>query len=276
MRVPATLKGVAFAAMWGAVLALVLLGLVASAGRGISVFQLAQSPPGSRPDISPYDSASFAAAIPLYGALPGTARYSEIEADSRRMARKFGEFPGTTLMHVLPGALFLLLAPLQFSRRIRTRHLRLHRWSGRLLVALGIPIGLTGLFFGLVNPFGGPLEAATVAIVGTLFLFALARAVIAIRRREIATHREWMIRVFAIALGISAVRLVGIAFALTTGTRPAVWFAHSVWIGFLLTLSAAELWIRATTTTTTRLSHDLTRGGTTTVGSPLEPAPPTG
>ena len=246
MSVVPNFRGVALAALWSAVVLLVLLGLAASVGRSISVFQLLQLPASSRPGLSPYDSASVASAIPLYGALPGTARYAEIEDDSRRMVRKFGEFPRTTLMHVLPGALFLLLAPLQFSRRIRTRNLRLHRWSGRLLVALGIPIGLTGLFFGLVNPFGGPLEGATVAIVGTLFLFALARAVVAIRRREIATHREWMIRVFAIALGISVVRLVGIAFVLLTGVRPAVWFAHSVWIGFLITLAVAELWIRGT------------------------------
>ena len=246
MRVLATSRRVAFAALWSAVVVLVLLGLAASAGRSISVFQLLQSPAGSRPALSPYDSASLASAIPLYGAQPGTARYAEIEADSRRMVRKFGEFPRTTLMHVLPGALFLLLAPLQFSRRIRTSNLRLHRWSGRLLVALAIPIGLTGLFFGLINPFGGPLEAVVIAVVGTFFLFALARAVIAIRRREISTHREWMIRVFAIALGVSVVRLVGLAIVLITGGRPALWFAHSVWIGFFLTLAVAELWIRGT------------------------------
>ena len=232
--------------MWIAVAVLVLVGLAASVGRGISVLQLLQSPPGSRPELSPYDSASFAKAIPLYGASRGTARYAEIEADSRRMVRKFAEFPRTTLAHVLPGALFLILAPFQFSRRIRTRNVRLHRWSGRLLVTIAIPIGLTGLFFGLVNPFGGSLEGVVIGVIGVLFLFALARAVVAIRRREIATHREWMIRVFAIALGVSVVRLVGLALVLIGGVRPAVWFAHSVWIGFLLTLAAAELWIRGT------------------------------
>lgn len=239
-------RRITLAGVWTAVMVLVLLGLAASAGRGISVFQLLGSPPGSRPEISPYDSASLANSIPLYGARPGTARYAEIESDSHRMLRKFAEFPRTTLAHVVPAAVFLLLAPLQFSRRIRTRHLRLHRWSGRLLVVIAIPIGLTGLFFGLVNPFGGPVEGVAIAVTGALFLFALARAVIAIRRRQIATHREWMIRVFAIALGVSVVRLVGLALVLSTGVRPAVWFAHSVWIGFLLTLTAAELWIHGT------------------------------
>lgn len=234
------------AAAWTAVVALVLLGVAASAGRAISVLQLLQQREGSRAELSPYDSASIASAIPLYGARAGTARYADIEADSHRMVRKFAEFPRTTLAHVLPGALFLLLAPLQFSRRIRTRNVRLHRWSGRFLVAMGIPIGLTGLFFGVVNPFGGALEGVVIGVVGVLFLFALARAVVAIRRREIAIHREWMIRVFAIALGISVVRLVGLAIVLAAGVRPALWFAHSVWIGFLITLAVAELWIRRT------------------------------
>src|SRR5688500_7805231 len=178
-------RRVVLAGMWSAAVVLVLVGLAASAGRGISVFQLLQSPQSTRPELSLFDSATIAKAIPLYGVQPGTARAVEIEADSRRMAHKFGELPRTTLIHILPAALFLILAPLQFSRGIRTRNPRLHRWSGRLLVAIAIPIGLTGLFFGLVNPFGGPLEGLAVAVVGVLFLFGLARAVIAIRRREI-------------------------------------------------------------------------------------------
>jgi hypothetical protein len=98
-------------------------------------------------------------------------------------------------------------------------------------------------------PFAGPPEAAAIALFGGLFLLALARGFVAIRRRDLATHREWMIRAFAIALGISTVRLLGAVFdlALTpAGVSPAGVFLVSIWLGWLVTLGAAELWIRRT------------------------------
>ena len=50
-----------------------------------------------------------------------------------------------TLIHILPGALFLVLAPLQFVPGIRAKHLRLHRWMGRVLLISGLIIGTSAL-----------------------------------------------------------------------------------------------------------------------------------
>jgi len=86
-------------------------------------------------------------------------------------------------------------------------------------------------------------------VFGGLFLFAVYRGVRAIRRGQVARHREWMIRVFALAVAISTVRLVGAVLdvALTPlGVRPPAVFALSVWTGWILTLGIAELWIRHT------------------------------
>ena len=44
--------------------------------------------------------------------------------------------------------------------------------------------------------------------VGGLFLAAAARGYIAIRRHQVARHREWMIRLVALALAISTVRIL--------------------------------------------------------------------
>jgi hypothetical protein len=172
-------------------------------------------------------------------------RMSEIA----RFDSPFAAHPAQTLLHVIPGALFLVLAPLQFASRIRTRHLRLHRWSGRLLVLAGLLSGLNGLYFGLLMPFAGAAERVAIALFGGLFLLALARGFVAIRRRDPDGHREWMIRAFAIALGISTVRVLGgiLDVALTpSGVAPVTVFLLSVWLGWSLTLGAAEVWIRRT------------------------------
>ena len=89
----------------------------------------------------------------------------------------------------------------------------------------------------------------TIAAVGIFFLYAMATAFMAIRRGEVVRHREWMIRMFAIALAISTVRLIGgpIDFVLTPyGVSPADLFVLSIWTAWLLTIGAAECWIRYT------------------------------
>lgn len=174
---------------------------------------------------------------------------SQRAAELDRFDGRFAAHPRLTLLHLVPGGLVLVLAPFQFSSRVRRRHLRLHRWSGRVLLASAVILSLSALFFGLLMPYGGPAEAAATALFGGVFLLALGRAFVAIRRREVARHREWMIRAFAIAIGVSTVRFVMPVLDLTltpAGLRPPALFALSLWIGWAITLGAAELWIRYT------------------------------
>ncbi len=61
---------------------------------------------------------------------------------------------------------------------------------------------------------GGSLESAATFVFGVLFLASLGRAFAAIRARRIAEHRRWMIRAYAIGLGVATVRpIVGVFFA---------------------------------------------------------------
>lgn len=162
---------------------------------------------------------------------------------------KFATHRLLTLWHVLPGGIFLLFAPLQFSTRIRKRYIRFHRWSGRLLLPAVVATTLPGLYFGILIPYGGLSEAVAIAASGGLLVIAVCRGFLAIRRRQVARHREWMIRVFALAIAISTVRVVAVPLdvALTpAGFRPPTLFALSVWAGWIITLSVAELWIRYT------------------------------
>jgi hypothetical protein len=46
----------------------------------------------------------------------------------------FLKYPTIVALHVILGGLYL--APFQFVRRIRSRHLGYHRWAGRVLVSI--------------------------------------------------------------------------------------------------------------------------------------------
>jgi uncharacterized membrane protein len=158
----------------------------------------------------------------------------------------FAQYPLLTLTHIIPGVLFMVLGPLQFVRRIRARHIWLHRLLGRVYVASSVVIGLSALILAFNTSIGGAVETAATLVFAPFFLFALANAVVHVRRHEIAGHREWMIRAFAIGLAVATMRpLIGLFFALTTLT-PQQFFGYVFWIGFLLHVVAAETWIRAT------------------------------
>jgi uncharacterized membrane protein len=162
----------------------------------------------------------------------------------------FAHYPVLTLVHIVPGLLFMMLGPLQFSSTIRARYLRWHRWNGRIFVVCGALIGISALVMSFGMPaIGGVNQAAATALFATFFLFALGKAFWHIRHREIALHRQWMIRAFAVGLAVATIRpIVGIFFATSrfSGLTPHEFFGTAFWIGFVLHLIAAEAWIHAT------------------------------
>jgi uncharacterized membrane protein len=233
------------AALWTGVTLLVLLALASSVGRAIGVIE-SLLVDGPVPTLSRLDRESMAFMERLGGVDPASDIHRDLERQNEEFLGKFNRNPIATLLHVLPGALFIVLAPLQFSRRIRTRYVDWHRWSGRVVLLLGIPVTISGFYFGVLMPFSGFLETSAIVIFGTLFVVAMVRGYASIRRRAIAQHREWMIRMFAVAIGVASVRVAGIILAFITLKGPEAWFGYSVWIGFVVTVAAAEWWIRRT------------------------------
>lgn len=148
-----------------------------------------------------------------------------------------------TLIHILPGALFLALVPFQFVGSIRQKHLQLHRWMGRCLVVLGLIIGVSALIMSFKMNIGGPNETAATTLYAILFLICLAKAYLHIRRKEVARHREWMIRMYGVGLGVATTRpIVGMFFAFRRLT-PHEFFGIAFWLGFTITFLAAEAWV---------------------------------
>lgn len=223
-------------ALWVGVGLLVAIGLFSVVGRGVFPGDFARRADRGRQQVlSALDRED-----PLASQRP---------AELDRFDGRFGAEPLMTMLHILPGGLLLLLAPLQFSSRIRNRHIRFHRWSGRVLVGSAVVSALAGFYFGLLVPYGGLREAAAIVLFGGILLTAVTLAVVAIRRGDVARHREWMIRAFSVVVGITAIRVVGMVLdvALTpAGVGPADVFVLSLWTGWTLTLAAAEAWIRYT------------------------------
>ncbi len=213
-------------AVWSATIFLALIGVAVAARRIAVLYPIA-----------------FHGYSPAVASNPRTAQYVALD-------QIFARHPLLTLIHVVPGFLFMILGPLQFSPTIRARHLRWHRWSGRLFVVCALVIGISALVMSFaMQSIGGVNQAAATILFGTFFLFALGKAFWHIRRREVKLHREWMIRAFGVGLAVATIRpIIGIFFATSrfSGLTPYQFFGTAFWIGFVLQLMAAETWIHAT------------------------------
>ena len=213
--------------LWGAVIFLALIGTAVAVRRMVKVVP-----------------------VVLHGYHPPPPASNPVAAQFGALDDLFAHYPMLTLIHIVPGLLFMLLGPLQFSSTIRARHLRWHRWSGRVVVAYGFVIGISALVMSFGTPaIGGVNQAAATTLFGSYFLLALSRAFWLIRRREVALHREWMIRAFSIGLAVATIRpIMGIFFATSrfSGLTPHEFFGIAFWIGFVLHLIAAEAWIHLT------------------------------
>lgn len=114
----------------------------------------------------------------------------------------YAPFKWWLLPHGLFGAVVMLLAPLQFSERLRKRFTRLHRIAGRLYVAGALLLAPLGAYIQYYDErFGFPRSFTVLAVVNAVMLMAAtALAFLFAYKRRITQHRQWMIRSYAIAL----------------------------------------------------------------------------
>jgi len=148
-----------------------------------------------------------------------------------------------TLGHVLLGAVFLALVPIQVAESPRRRWPMLHRWVGRGLVVLGVPVAASGLVLGGLSPFGGRTADFAIFLFGALFLLALGRGFQAARRRDFVAHRAWMLRAVAVGAGIATVRVVAIPLYVIVGGSALALVGPTFWFGLSLSSAVAEWWL---------------------------------
>jgi uncharacterized membrane protein len=158
----------------------------------------------------------------------------------------FRTYPVARVAHMLPGLLFMLLAPLQFVPSLRRRQPRFHRVNGRAVLALSLALIPSGMIFAFVHPYVGFPEQVPAVFYTVLYLCCAAMGLRSIRRRDFLRHREWMIRVYAFGLGIYSIRVWYWLFLHLTQQPSTEFFATSFWIGIASNLVVAETWIGLT------------------------------
>jgi uncharacterized membrane protein len=107
--------------------------------------------------------------------------------------------------HTLAGISALLIGPINFSSRIRERHLQLHRVLGRIYVIAVFVGSFTGIALAAGRPgFPGTCMQAAAWMVCTTAAFITAR------NRQIAVHRQWMARSYAVTFTFVSSRVLNL------------------------------------------------------------------
>jgi len=116
---------------------------------------------------------------------------------------RFAGFPLPLVVHIVGAAVYALGGILQLVPRLRRRHPAWHRRAGRVLVVAGLLVAISALWLTLFfepQPGTGDLAYVFRLVFGSALAGCLVLGFSAVRRRDIAAHRAWMVRAYAIAM----------------------------------------------------------------------------
>jgi hypothetical protein len=164
----------------------------------------------------------------------------------------FAHFPVLTLIHIIPGLIFILCGPFQFMKNVSLKYPRWYFTSRSIFFISGFLVGVTAFMMSVAMPsIGGFNQAAATILFSIFFLFFLFKTFQNIRKGNKIIYREWMIRAYAIGLAIATIRpIIGIFFAASkfSGLTASEFFGTAFWIDFVIHLIIAESWIYRTRT----------------------------
>lgn len=145
---------------------------------------------------------------------------------------RYNATPISFLGHAIGGVAFGIIGPLQFGRVLARKYGRLHRVLGRAFVVAGAFLSLSSLTLLWEFPdTNGVVVNAGRLVFGIALGIALIVAMVAIKRRNITAHRDWMIRAYAIGMGATLVSLLFIPIFIITGEPPMGLGADVLFIG---------------------------------------------
>ncbi|MBP7972012.1 MAG: DUF2306 domain-containing protein [Candidatus Nanopelagicales bacterium] len=160
---------------------------------------------------------TVAIALVALGAIPliaGALRLIQLAGGPSPIATdgRLSGFPMPVVLHIVCAAIFVPLGAVQFAASVRRRFPAWHQRAGRVAFVAGIGVVISALTMTLLYSqkagtgdllYGMRLFFASAMGIGLLLALA------AIRRRDIPTHRAWMIRAYAIGIAAGTQAFTG-------------------------------------------------------------------
>jgi len=164
-------------------------------------------------------------------------------------ARPWGIYP-----HALFGGIALASGAVQFWRNLPYSHPSLHRTLGKIYVIAATITGIAGLYMSFFA-YGGGIPRLGFALLAVSVLTATSIAYQMIRQRDIAAHRRWMLRSFALIFAAVTLRIeLPILISLFRAFDPA--YAIVAWLCWVPNLAVTEIYIRLRTAAVIYAAHE--------------------
>lgn len=146
------------------------------------------------------------------------------------------------MVHIIASMLAILLGPFQFLPTLKKgRPLKFHRWLGRTYLLSVLAGGLGGLYMAQFA-YGGLIARLGFATLALLWLYSGYQAYQRIRHKDIAGHRQWMIRNYALTLAGTMLRVWVPLLVGAVGLDFTVGYIIIAWLCWVPNLLVAE-WI---------------------------------
>ena len=122
------------------------------------------------------------------------------------LRQRYTNIPWLMLAHGVFGALALILGVFQFSSRLRSRYLAVHRLFGRIYIGsvfIAAPVAVV-----VAVILGPPVLVMAASIQAGGWILCTAVALYCVRHGNIQQHRQWMMRGYPFAMVFVVVRAV--------------------------------------------------------------------
>ena len=160
---------------------------------------------------------------------------------------RFLSAPTPVVLHIVSVTLYSLLGAFQFAPGFRLMRPDWHRAAGRVLVVAGLVAALSGLWMAMfyaIVPADSALLHAFRLFFGSAMALSIVVGYLAIRRRDVARHQDWMRRAYAIGLGAGTQALTQLPPLLLFGAPNALTLALMMGAAWVVNLAVAEWLIR--------------------------------
>jgi uncharacterized membrane protein len=165
-----------------------------------------QVAPGQRPDLLRPRRVWLMLVVAVVAGAVMVAPYALLDVGSSRIEVGGGLHYALLVAHIATATVALVLGPLQFVPAVRARR-RVHRRIGRTYLLAGVlPSALAAVPVALLS--GRPVTQLGLVVPAVAWLVTGWLAVRAIRRGDVAAHRAWMMRNYALTFLAVTARIV--------------------------------------------------------------------
>lgn len=153
------------------------------------------------------------------------------------------ERPIAAAAHFMGGAVALIVGAFQLNAWLRNRFLGVHRWLGRLYMLAVICGGVAGLALA-PHAFGGVVAHLGFGLLAVCWLSSTLNAYRHVRQGDLAKHRSWMIRSYALTLAAVTLRIY-LPSSQLAGFSMTVAYPAIAWLCWVPNLLIAEWFVRS-------------------------------